>query len=198
MIYSYDDAVNSAGDLVINDGYIFSQATKNDGLDSNGNMTFNGGVVVAAGSSSPECGIDVNTEGRAYMTINGGTIIGIGGGNNTPSYGLQCYALYGTSGMGGGGMGGGRPGSGSSSSSSGSVSSGTTYVLTDGKTPALVFKSEVSGSSFLISTPALTKNTSYTLTKGASVSGGDDFCGLVTGATVTGGTTVTTLTAKQP
>lgn len=200
MVHSYDDAINSAGELIFNGGCIYSQSTSNDGLDSNGNMTFNDGVIYAVGpSSGAECAIDVNEEGRAYITMNGGTVLGIGAGNSVPSTGSQCYCVQGSSGMGGGfggGFGGGRPGSGSSSS--GSISSGTVYAITGPDSePVLAFSSPVNGSSLFVSSPSFTKGSAYTLLAGATISGGSDFCGLVTGAQISGGTSSVTLTATK-
>ena len=162
-------------------------------------MTFNDGVVFAAGpSSGAECAIDVNEEGRAYITMNGGTVVGVGAGNSTPSAGKQCYATYGSSGV-GGGFGGGRPGMPGGGSSSGSISSGVAYGLSDsdGRT-VLVFTSPVSGSNLYVSAPSFVKGASYTLSSGVSVSGGNDFCGLVTGSQASSGTSVATLSAVQP
>lgn len=207
MVRSYDDAVNSAGELVVNGGYLYAQGMNNDGLDSNGNMTFNGGTVVAAGpSSGAECGIDVNEEGRAYITMNGGTVIGVGAGNSTPEKGTQYSLVYGSTGMGGGpggpgggfggtgGPGGGRPGQGGGSAS---IVAGTSYVVADqdGK-PVVVFVSPVSGSGLFISSPDISKGVTYTLLSGASVDGGEEFCGLFTDASVSGGTSAGTATVS--
>lgn len=198
MVRSYDDAINSAGELIFNGGYVYSQSTSNDALDSNGNMTFNGGVILAAGpSSGVECAIDVNTEGRAYITMNGGTVVGVGAGNSTPSTGTQCYSVYGSSGM-GGGFGGGRPGSGGGPSS-GSITSGKNYAVSGSDSKSIIaFTSPVSGSNLFLSSPELVKGTSYTLMSGVTIDGGNDFCGLVTGAEVTSGTSLGTLTVTKP
>lgn len=199
MVHSYDDAINSAGELIFNGGYVYSQSTSNDGLDSNGNMTFNDGVIFAAGpSSGAECAIDVNEEGRAYITMNGGIVLGVGAGNSTPSTGTQCWCTYGNSGMGGGfggGFGGGRPGG---NGSSGSITAGTVYSIAGSDSEAvLAFTSPVSGSSLFVSSPAFSKGTSYTLMSGVTVSGGSDFCGLVPDAQTSGGTSAGTLTATK-
>lgn len=195
LVYAYDDAINSAGELIFNGGYVYSQSTSNDGLDSNGNMIFNDGVIYAVGpSSGAECAIDVNEEGRAYITMNGGTVIGVGAGNSTPSTGSQCYCVYGSSGM-GGGFGGGRPGG---TSSSGAISSGTLYAIAGPDSESvLAFTSPVNASSLFVSSPAFTKGSTYTLLAGATISGGSDLCGLVTNAQVSGGTSSGTLTATK-
>ena len=215
MVLSYDDAINSAGELVFNNGHIYAQSTSNDGLDSNGNMTFNGGTVFAVGpSNGAECAIDVNEEGRAYITMNGGTVVGIGAGNSIPSAGTQCYCVYGSAGMGGGpggGFGGpgGRPGGfggpggaaggNAGGTSSGTISSDVTYSVIGPDSKSLyTITSPVNGSSMLISSPSLDKASSYTLCTGVNVNGGNDFCGLVTGAEVSGGSQAGILTVVKP
>lgn len=209
MVHSYDDAINSAGELIFNGGYVYSQSTSNDGLDSNGNMTFNDGVIYAVGpSAGAECAIDVNEEGRAYIVMNGGIVVGAGAGNSTPSAGTQSWCVYGNTGMGGGpgggpggpgggpgGFGGGRPGNGGSSS--GSISSAATCSVTDADGGlVLAFTSPVAASGLFVSSPALVKGSSYTLSSGVTVNGGNDFCGLITDAEVSGGNKLGTMTAS--
>ena len=159
----------------------------------------NGGVIFAAGPpSGVDCGIDVNTEGRAYLTINGGTIVGIGGGNNTPSQGKQCYILYGKAGMGGGGGRPGKPGGSTGGGTSASLTAGKTYAVYDQNSKAvLVFTAPVAGASLLMSCNDMVKSSSYTLCSGVTAAGGTDFCGLNVGAEATGGTSVSTLTVTQ-
>lgn len=201
MVQSYDDAINSAGELIFNGGFVYSQATGNDALDSNGNLTINGGVVFAVGpASGAECAIDVNTEGRAYMAANGGVIVGIGSRASSPSQGTQCYAVYGSLGM-GGGPGGGRPGGrpGSGSTTSGTVTAGETYVLTDKDSKAVIaVKSPVNASSLFVSMPGLISGQSYALMTGVTLTGGNEFCGLVTDCEGSGGVQTTSLTANKP
>ncbi|MCM1111517.1 MAG: carbohydrate-binding domain-containing protein [Clostridium sp.] len=84
-VTSADDCINSSKEMIINGGDISCVSTGNDGLDSNGNMYINGGIVRAFGSSSPECGIDVNSEEGYKLYFTGGTILGVGASNSTPS-----------------------------------------------------------------------------------------------------------------
>ena len=76
--YSYDDAINSAGNLYIDGGYVYARSYNNDGIDANKNLYINGGVVIAEGAGQPECGLDAAEQYKAY--INGGTVIAVGGG----------------------------------------------------------------------------------------------------------------------
>lgn len=53
--YSYDDAINSAGNLYIDGGYVYARSYNNDAIDANKNLYINGGVVIAEGAGQPEC-----------------------------------------------------------------------------------------------------------------------------------------------
>ena len=85
-INAYDDGINSAQDMTSTDGYIYSHSNNNDGIDANGNIYLNGGLVYAIGSRSPELGIDANSEGGKKVYVNGGVIIAVGGIENGASY----------------------------------------------------------------------------------------------------------------
>ncbi|NMB73390.1 MAG: carbohydrate-binding domain-containing protein [Bacteroidales bacterium] len=64
--------MNDNSNLNIKSGYIYINATKGDGLDSNGNITISGGTVIVNGpSSQPEVGVDCN----GTFKIDGGTVI---------------------------------------------------------------------------------------------------------------------------
>jgi hypothetical protein len=76
---SGDDAINSSSDFTINGGYVMGNSTGNDGLDSNGDFYIKGGNVFAVAVSSPEVGIDANTEGGKKLYITGGNVVAIGG-----------------------------------------------------------------------------------------------------------------------
>ena len=153
-VKTYDDGINAAQDLTINDGYIYALATNNDGIDANGNVYIKGGLVFAGGASNPEVAIDANTEGGKKLYITGGTIIAVGnleGGAQisggtckyTTSWTAETrYALYNGSELavafvapnkpsGGGGPGGGGPWGGGGGSNS------VKLVVYTSSTPAL-------------------------------------------------------------
>ncbi len=81
-INAYDDGINAAQDLTISDGYVYSRSTNNDGMDANGNLYINGGLVYAIGARSPEVAIDANSEEGKKVYINGGIVIAVGGIEN--------------------------------------------------------------------------------------------------------------------
>lgn len=76
---SSDDAINSSSDFTISGGYVMGNSTGNDGLDANGNFYIKGGNVFAVATTSPEVGIDANTEGGFKLNITGGNVVSIGG-----------------------------------------------------------------------------------------------------------------------
>ncbi len=97
-VNAYDDGINSGQDLTITDGYVYSHATNNDGMDANGNFYINGGLVYAIGASSPEVALDANTEGGKKLYINGGTIIAVGGIESGSQLSQTCYQASSVSG----------------------------------------------------------------------------------------------------
>lgn len=81
FVYAYDDAINVGGDnpvgMEVNGGKIFAFADNNDGIDSNGRLWINGGLVIASGSGAPEEGLDCDSSQN--FIVKGGTLIGTGG-----------------------------------------------------------------------------------------------------------------------
>lgn len=84
-IHSRDDGLNSSSHTYINGGDVTVVATANDGIDSNGNLYVTGGTIRAFGGSSPECGIDANSEQGYSVFFTGGTLLAVGGSNSVPS-----------------------------------------------------------------------------------------------------------------
>ena len=178
-----DDAINSASTLTISGGYVYAHATNNDGIDANGNCYIKGGLVYAISASSPEVGIDANTEGGYKLDVQGGTIVAIGGLENGASLTQTCYSA-GSSSSSGGGWGGHGPGGGSSS---GSWTANTWYALTVGNT-TFAFKTPASGGNGMVVSGASTP----TLKSGVTASGTSIFNGIgYYPATVSGGSDVT-------
>lgn len=170
--YSYDDAINSKGNLYIDGEYVYARATNNDAIDSNMNLYINGGVVIAEGGQQPECGIDAAEGYSAY--INGGTVIAVGGG-------LQAISS-----------------SSKQASIAVSASLGTTLGLLSGSTAILGYKlpTSNSGTALMISSPSLKSGSTYTLRAGAEISGGTSFYSLTTGCTIGSGSQSVDVTAS--
>ena len=80
-----DDGFNDGGDasvsmptITINNGNIYVNA-QGDGLDSNGDLIFNGGFVTVDGpTSGGDSALDVGTENSGKMLAEGGTVIAVG------------------------------------------------------------------------------------------------------------------------
>ena len=179
LSYCYDDAINSSKAMTISGGNIFAMGTNNDGIDSNSTLTVSGGVVIACGTTQPEEGFDCD---QNTFTVTGGTLIGIGGTTSTPTTSVttQPVAILGGS----------------------SIQNGQYITVADNSgSNILAFKVPrdytQQGYTLLVSSPKMTKGNSYIFSSGATVSGGDDFCGYVTDATVSGGSSLATLTLSQ-
>lgn len=154
-VNAYDDGINSAGDLTISGGYVYSRATNNDGIDSNGNTYIKGGLCYAIGANSPEVAIDANSEEQKKLYVQGGTLIAVGGLESgaqisggtckqTTSFTAEAwYALYNgselvaafkTPAASTSSSGGGRPGGGGSGSKKLVVYTSSTPALKSGVT----------------------------------------------------------------
>ena len=86
---TYDDGINAATALVFNGGHVYSHASNNDAIDSNGTITVNGGVVLASGTNAPEEGFDCDNN---QFVVNGGILIGTGSANSSVTSSSQPYA----------------------------------------------------------------------------------------------------------
>ena len=182
-ITAYDDCINAASNVVINGGKIYGYSTGNDAIDSNGNMAINGGTIVASGTMAPEEGFDCDQNNFA---IRGGTMIGTGGASSSPTAAscTQRSVLYKATG-----------------------SSGTVVQVKSATESVLVYRlprtysgggggGSTASMTMLFSVPALTNATYYIVTN-VTVTGGSEFRGYYTGATVTGGKTSKTFTASS-
>ncbi len=179
MAYCYDDAINSSAAMTISGGNIFAMGTNNDGIDSNSTLTVSGGVVIACGTTNPEDGFDCDEN---TFAITDGTLIGIGGGSSTPTESscTQPVAVIGGN----------------------SISSGQYITVADASGNNIIAFNvprdyTQQGYTLLVSSPKMTKGNSFTFNTGATVSGGNSFCGYTTDATVSGGSSLATLTLSS-
>lgn len=170
--YSYDDAINSSGNLYIDGGYVYARSYNNDAIDANKNLYINGGVVIAEGAGQPECGLDAAEQYKAY--INGGTVIAIGGGMQAiDSSSKQASIAI-------------------------SASMGMKVGILDGSKAILAYTTPSSncGTALMISSPSFKSGSSYTLRAGCEVSGGTSFYNLTTGCTIGSGSQSLDVTAS--
>ncbi len=170
--YSYDDAMNSAGNFYIDGGYVYARSYNNDGLDANKNFYANGGVIIAEGAGQPECGIDAAEQYKAY--INGGTVVAVGGGMQAIDSSSKQASIAVT------------------------VSMGTTVGVLDGSKAILAYTtpSSNSGTALMISSPSFSNGSTYTLRAGCSVDGGTAFYNLITGCAIGSGSQSVDVTAS--
>ncbi len=180
FVYAYDDAINASSAINISGGKVYAYALNNDGIDSNGSLTISGGLVIASGTSSPECGIDVDNSNQ--FKINGGTVVAIGGGSlqsKPSSSSSQCSVEY-------GGL---------------SLSKGYyVSVLNNSDKPILTFKlpKSLSSGSFFFSSSSLAKGSSYTISSGGSLTSyTDSWNGWFDGGNWSNGTTVQTFSISS-
>lgn len=176
-IYGTDDGVNCSKKsftscaFTMTDGYLDVEVKSGDtdGIDSNGNFTLSGGVIVTRGApgtngSGMSTGLDV--DGTCSMT--GGTLIAFNGLERTPSTSSGVlYAGTQRSSQGGpGGWGGGPGGWAYSGSSSVSLQAGN-YTLS-GTNVNISFINDYAYGSFLIYSSSLTSGSTYTLSRNGS------------------------------
>lgn len=193
---AYDDAINAASFIGINGGHIWAYSRGNDAVDCNGtSLRFNGGVIVARGS---ECAIDDNSDHGGKLYINNATLIVLGGNmgsiEGTPTLTGQKYLTLGSSG--GGGWPG--PGGGGGSSTAQTIAQNGVCVKNSSGTEIVTYKMPTVNngsngfesigtrgvSGLFITTPAIQSGT-YTYYTSPTISGGTNWHGYYTGATVT-------------
>ena len=153
-VTSYDDALNSAGDMTISGGTVFGYGMNNDGLDSNGNMFLRGGVVMGFGGKTPEEGLDVAE--NKYLSITGGHVIGLGAALMTkPSASVTKQYCWVTT---------------ASMSKNADIS-----VTTGSETYSFPFKTPLSLNTayVVLSTPAMSANSAVSLSIGSSSTTGN-------------------------
>lgn len=166
---TYDDGMNAVENITINGGYVYCHASNNDGIDSNGTLNINGGIVLSSGASQPEDGFDCDN--NAFL-ITGGLIVGTGGSTGTPTYAEQYYSKL----------------------SSVSMSSGCYLTVKDAENNVLFsYKcpNTINGATVLLSSPDF-KSSAYSLISGVTTVADETenlFDGVfLIGGTVAGGT----------
>ncbi len=141
-VNAQDDGINSAQDLTITGGYVYSRGSNNDGIDANGNVFIQGGLVYAISASSPEVAIGANTEENKKFYFSGGTLIAIGGLERGSTLSQTCYQ-------------------------SSSWSQNTWYSMTFGST-VIAFQTPASGGTPMV----VSASSTPTLKSGVTVNGG--------------------------
>lgn len=168
---------NDGSCLYVTSGTLIASCTNGDAIDSNGNITMTGGLVIANGPSS---GVEEAADFNGTFNMNGGTFIGAGSNSNMTksmsSTSTQPNIFLTIS-------------SGLTSSTFIDVRIGTTDVIT--------FKPKNTSYKLLLSHPSMTKGASYTIYTGGSYSTSTNTGGLYTGGTYTTGTSKKTGTLSS-
>ena len=182
FVYAYDDAINVGGDnpvgMEINGGKIFAFADNNDGIDSNGKLWINGGLVIASGSAVPEEGLDCDFSQNFIVT--GGTLIGTGGAAvSTSTSSTQRSVIY--NGV--------------------SAKTGELFVVTDADDkPILKYEMPRTMNSMAVffSSPDIESGGTYTVYSGGTLSGNTvNWNGWFEDGTYTAGTELGTFTSSS-
>lgn len=97
-VYAKDDGVNAASDtgtpsVTVNGGRLDITVGSGDvdGIDSNGNFTQTGGVIITRGAPGQAGGMASGLDVDGTARINGGTFIGVGSLEKTPTLGTGVY-----------------------------------------------------------------------------------------------------------
>ena len=177
VVNAYDDAFNASTNIYVSGGRIYAYSSTNDGIDSNGGMYFTGGLAIAYGASTPEGPFDSD---NSTFSIKGGTLIGVGGTTSTPttSSTTQPVMLIGSQ----------------------SYSSGT-YLSLDTSSGENIFAFQIprtySSAVLLLSSAELSVGSTYTIKTGVSVSGGTLWQGYTDDSTISGGSTLKTVSQSS-
>lgn len=174
IVRSTDDALNAGTAIVISGGRVLAEASQNDAIDSNGTLTISGGVVVANGAGGAEGGLDCDSN---TFTVTGGTFIGFGGRNSTPTRAVTTQNTVVLRNQAAG-----------------------LLVLRDASgNAAFAYTLPKSATAVLLGAPGLASGRSYTVVNGGTLAGTSDvFNGLMVGSgTHSGGTAGATFTISS-
>lgn len=167
-----DDGLNARTSITINGGIMYAEMSAGDAIDSNGSMTINGGLVLAFGAQQPEGGIDCDMN---EVQINGGTVIGTGGTNSSPSEteSSQVSVLL------------------------GSASEGDTIGILDSEgNTVFAFAVSKAYSNMLLSVETITSDQTYTVYTGGTITG-ENYHGYYESGTYEGGTEALSFTTDS-
>ena len=177
VVNTYDDCLNATNNITINGGRIFASASGNDGIDSNGTLTINGGLVIAMGTREPEEGFDCD---QNTFTITGGTLIGLGGGSSTPTSSTTTQPVTVTS--------------------VSQLNEGRYLTLADSDGNnifAFRMPRTYSQAKMLVSSPKMSVGSSYSVGTATAATGTGEWQGYIAEASVEGGSNTSTFTQSQ-
>lgn len=165
-ISSYDDGLNSGGNLYINGGNIYVYATLNDAIDSNDGITITGGTTIAIAVRTDEPDGSFDCDDNTFK-ITGGTILGLGLNTSFPTESVSTQNSVILDGI--------------------SANTILNIQSSDG-TEALTYEVPYSVNTIIYSNAKLETAETYNIYTGGSVSNGTEVNGLYTSGTYSGGT----------
>jgi hypothetical protein len=150
--YGSGGEANDNSCITINSGYVYVNASKGDGLDSNGNIAMTGGTVIVHGpAANPEVGMDYNGTSK----IDGGILIISGTNSNmtqSPSTSSTQYSVL-------------------VRFSSGKPANSIVHLQDDDGNDILTFAPAHAYQSLILSSPLLAKGKSYSVFTGGNSTG---------------------------
>lgn len=172
-IFSADDGVNANDCITVNGGYTYIEAG-GDGIDSKGTTVMSGGTVIIAKTGENESAI----ESDSTYTLNGGTLIAIGGtgevkgASNKSTQGIITLKMNSI------------------------LASQVPICVKNGESTLVTFMPVSSYSALTFTCPELKKGTAYDVYIRGSVTGGTYSFGVITNAVVSGAQLLASVTAQ--
>ncbi|CAH8290702.1 uncharacterized protein DUF4353 [Mariniflexile fucanivorans] len=165
-INSYDDGLNSGGNLYINGGDIYVYTTLNDAIDSNTGITVTGGTTIAIAVRVDEPDGSFDCDGNIFK-ITGGTILGLGLNTSFPteSVSTQNSVIF-----------------------DGINANQILNIQSEDGTEALTYEVPNRVTTIIYSNAKLEIGQTYKIYTGGTVSNGTEVNGLYTSGTYSGGT----------
>ena len=171
------DKSGLAGKIEIYGGNIFAYSSNNDAIDSNGNLTIAGGLIVALAPTTPECAFDCD---QNTFAVTGGLFAGIGTNNYSAPTSSACKQSTIV-------LSGDYFGSGNTTFAVKNSSGTAVFAYT---IPNILGSNSSANYIMILSSPKLTTGTTYSAVSGVTASGGETFHNLyVTLPEVSNGTT---------
>lgn len=162
-IYAYDDGLNAIEAMYINGGKLYVKSTNNDAIDSNGPITITGGITIAIGTAEPESGFDADNN---TFKIAGGTVLGLGGTTTRPTASVSTQ---------------------NSVIMDGVSANKLLHIQSNDGVEALTFLVPKTVNTILYSGVKLTSGTTFSIFTGGAVTDGEDFNGLYSSGSYSGG-----------
>jgi len=180
-VYGTDDGVNASKksfsncSFTMTGGYldVAVRSGDTDGIDSNGNVTISGGIIITRGSPENASNMSTGLDVDGTCTMTGGTLIAFNGLERTPT--TSSGVLFaGTANSNTGGGGGGNPPGGGGGGGGWRASSSSSYAFPAGEYSLsgtninISFVNDYAYSKFCVYSSKLSSGATYTLSRSDS------------------------------